>query len=74
MSYETDIMRNLTSALRQADGLKYSIKEFNQNMEIIKNLELELAKANELKEIELGIRSIDNYSFASLGNSKKKII
>ena len=73
MSYETDAMRNLAYALREADGLKYTIKEFNQNMKTIDRLILELAKANQLKEIELGIRKIDDYSFASLGNSKKKI-
>mgnify|MGYP003179239662 CR=1 FL=1 len=46
MSYETDVTRNLTLALR----------ENNKNIEVLKYLSLELRRANELKEIELGLR------------------
>ena len=42
MSYETDVMRSLTLALR----------ENNKNIEVLKYLSLELRRANELKEIE----------------------
>lgn len=62
MSYETDIMRNLTLALR----------ENNKNIEVLKYLSLELRRANELKEIELGLRKVEDYSF-NQKNQKKKI-
>lgn len=62
MSYETDVMRNLTLALR----------ENNKNIEVLKYLSLELRRANELKEIELGLRKVENYSF-NQKNQKKKI-
>lgn len=62
MSYETDVMRNLTLALR----------ENNKNIEVLKYLSLELRRANELKEIELGLRKAEDYSF-NQKNQKKKI-
>ena len=62
MSYETDVMRNLTLALR----------ETNKNVEVFKYLFLELRRANELKEIELGLRKVEDYSF-NQNNQKKKI-
>lgn len=62
MSYETDVMRNLTLALR----------ENNKNIEVLKYLSLELRRANELKEIELGLKKVEDYSF-NQNNQKKKI-
>lgn len=62
MSYETEVMRNLTLALR----------ENNKNIEVLKYLSLELRRANELKEIELGLRKVEDYSF-NQNNQKKKI-
>ena len=62
MSYETDVMRSLTLALR----------ENNKNIEVLKYLSLELRRANELKEIELGLRKVEEYSF-NQKNQKKKI-
>ena len=62
MSYETDVMRNLTLALR----------DNNQNIEVLKYLSLELRRANELKEIELVLRKVEDYSF-NQNNQKKKI-
>ena len=62
MSYETDVMRNLTLALR----------ENNKNIEVLKYLSLELRRANELKEIELCLRKVEDYSF-NQKNQKKKI-
>ena len=62
MSYETDVMRNLTLALR----------ENNKNIEVLKYLSLELRRANELKEIELGLRKVEDYSF-NQNYQKKKI-
>ena len=62
MSYETDVMRNLTLALR----------ENNKNIEVLKYLSLELRRANELKEIELGLRKVEDYAF-NQNNQKKKI-
>ena len=62
MSYETDVMRSLTLALR----------DNNQNIEVLKYLSLELRRANELKEIELGLRKVEDYSF-NQKNQKKKI-
>ena len=59
MSYETDAMRALSASLRNTEGLK----EFNSNINVLKALTIELAKANELKEIELGIRSKEEYSY-----------
>ena len=63
MSYETDAMRALSASLRKTEGLKYTLKEFNSNINVLKALTIELAKANELKEIELGIRSKEEYSY-----------
>ena len=63
MSYETDAMRALSASLRNTAGLKYTLKEFNSNINVLKALTIELAKANELKEIELGIRSKEEYSY-----------
>ena len=62
MSYETDVMRSLTLALR----------ENNNNIAVLKYLSLELRRANELKEIELGLRKVEDYSF-NQKNQKKKI-
>lgn len=63
MSYETDAMRALSASLKSTEGLKYTLKEFNSNINVLKALTIELAKANELKEIELGIRSKEEYSY-----------
>ena len=63
MSYEADAMRALTIALRNSDGLKYALKDFNSNIEVLKFLSIELAKANELEEIKLGLRSKEEYSY-----------
>lgn len=63
MSYETDAMIALSASLRNTEGLKYTLKEFNNNINVLKALTIELAKANELKEIELGIRSKEEYSY-----------
>lgn len=60
MSYETDVMRNLTLALR----------DNNKNIEVLKYLSLELRRANELKEIELGLRKVEDYSFSQ--NNKRR--
>lgn len=60
MSYETDIMRSLTLALRDS----------NKNIEVLKYLSLELKRANELKEIELGLRKREDYTFSQ--NSKRR--
>ena len=60
MSYETDAMRALSASLRNTEGLKYTLKEFNSNINVLKALTIELAKANELK---LGIRSKEEYSY-----------
>ena len=65
MSYETDTMRSLTAPLRSSEGLKYNIKKLNENIEIIKYLANEIQRANELKEIELGIRNVQDYSFSN---------
>ena len=62
MSYETDVMRSLTLALR----------DNNKNIEVLKYLSLELRRANELKEIELSLRKVEDYSF-NQNNQKKKI-
>ena len=61
MSYETDVMRNLTLALR----------ENNKNIEVLKYLSLELRRANELKEIELGLRKVEDYKFNKKNQNKK---
>ena len=53
-------MRSLTLALRDS----------NKNIEVLKYLSLELKRANELKEIELGLRKREDYSFNQ--NSKRR--
>ena len=58
MSSEVDTMRSLTAPLRSSEGLKYNIKKLNENIWVIKYLANEIQRANELKEIELGIRNI----------------
>ena len=66
MSYEADAMRALTIALRNSDGLKYALKDFNSNIEVLKFLSIELAKANELEEIKLGLRRKEDYSYTDI--------
>ena len=61
MSYETDVMKSLTLALRDS----------NRNIEVLKYLVVELKKANELKEIELVLRSPLEYSFKQ-NNQKRR--
>ena len=53
MSYETDCMIALKNALRETDGLKYAIKEFNKNAKTLERLAEAIEKQNELKEREL---------------------
>lgn len=53
MSYETDCMIALKNALKNTDGLKYAIKELNQNIKTIERLAAAIEKQNELKEREL---------------------
>ena len=53
MSYETDCMIALKNALRETDGLKYAIKEFNKNAKTLERLAQAIEKQNKLKEREL---------------------
>lgn len=53
MSYETDCMIALRNALKNTDGLKYAIKELNDNIKTIERLAAAIEKQNELKEREL---------------------
>lgn len=53
MSYETDCMIALRNALKNTDGLKYAIKELNNNIKTIERLAAAIEKQNELKEREL---------------------
>lgn len=55
MSYETDCMIALKNALRETDGLKYAIKEFNKNAKTLERLAQVIEKQNELKERELAL-------------------
>ena len=63
MSYSNDSMRSLSESLKKTDGLKYAIKELNNNTNLLKLLIVEMAKANELKEIELGLRNKEDYTY-----------
>lgn len=40
MSYETDAIRALSSSLKSTEGLKYTLKEFNSNINVLKALNL----------------------------------
>ena len=53
MSYRDEIMRARTIALKNTDGLKYALKEFNENVKTLEKLALAIEKQNELKEREL---------------------
>lgn len=53
MSYSDEIMRALTIALKNTDGLKYAIREFNENAKTLDRLASAIEKQNELKEREL---------------------
>ncbi len=53
MSYETDCMLALKNALRDTEGLKIAIKEFNKNAKTFERLAEAIEKQNELKEREL---------------------
>lgn len=55
MSYETDCMIALKNALRDTEGLKYAIKEFNNNVKTLERLAQAIEKQNELKERELAL-------------------
>lgn len=37
MSYSDEIMRALTIALKNTDGLKYALKEFNEMLKYLKD-------------------------------------
>lgn len=54
MSYQDDVMLNLTNALKNSIGLKYSLDTFNQNALLIiesnNRLAAAIEKENELKE------------------------
>ena len=45
----------LKNALRETDGLKYAIKEFNKNAKTLERLAQAIEKQNELKERELAL-------------------
>lgn len=53
MSYSDEIMKALTIALKNTDGLKYAIREFNENAKTLDRLASAIEKQNELKEREL---------------------
>lgn len=53
MSYSDDIMRSLTYAIQNLDGLKYQIKELNKNMSTIERLAIAIEEQNRLKQEEL---------------------
>jgi hypothetical protein len=53
MGYSEDIMKSLTFALRDLEGLKNELKKLNGNMETFERLAVALEKANALKEAEL---------------------
>ena len=55
MSYEADCMIALKNALRDTEGLKYAIKEFNNNVKTLERLAQAIEKQNELKERELAL-------------------
>lgn len=55
MSYETDCMIALKNALRDTEGLKIALKEFNKNAKTLERLAEAIEKQNELKERELAL-------------------
>ena len=55
MSYETDCMIALKNALRDTEGLKIALKEFNKNAITLERLAEAIEKQNELKERELAL-------------------
>ena len=55
MSYETDCMIALKNALRDTEGLKIVLKEFNKNAKTLERLAEAIEKQNELKERELAL-------------------
>lgn len=60
MSYSDEIMRALTIALKNTDGLKYALKEFNENVKTLERLASAIEKQNELKERELRLLEEEN--------------
>lgn len=55
MSYETECMIALKNALRDTEGLKIALKEFNKNAKTLERLAEAIEKQNELKESELAL-------------------
>lgn len=55
MSYETECMIALKNALRDTEGLKIALKEFNKNAKTLERLAEAIEKQNELKERELAL-------------------
>lgn len=53
MSYEAECMIALKNALRDTEGLKIALKEFNKNAKTLERLAEVIEKQNELKEREL---------------------
>lgn len=71
MSYSDEIMKALTIALKNTDGLKYALKEFNENAKTLDRLALAIEKQNELKERELNILEND-IKRKTLSNNTRK--
>ena len=55
MSYEAECMIALKNALRDTEGLKIALKEFNKNAKTLERLAEAIEKQNELKERELAL-------------------
>lgn len=55
MGYTEDRMQDLVYALKRTDGLKNSLKEFNDNIQVFRELLIAIQEQNELKRIEIGL-------------------
>lgn len=72
MSYTDDCMQSLTIALKNMDTLKYEIRNLNQNMNTFKRLADAIERHNELIEMQLGLREMDNDSDSFIPNVKRR--
>ena len=59
-SYETDLLRSISYGLRNLNKDMYNVRNVR---ELLEPLTREIQRANELKEIELGIRKPTDYTF-----------
>ena len=59
MSFETDVMQGLSNSIRALNDKMYHLKQFNGNIDVLKDLNELLKRDIELREREYAVRLIE---------------